>query len=213
MPPIGHTMLWSVLRTERTGPTLSGACELKIAARRVMPPSTTSSYTTSAWSTPVLRLRRVRVVDLHRDGRALRAPAPFGSGRPVSGATGTTFGFVVVVGRDAVLRGLLARRRRTRPRSRRARRQHDERPRAHTLLLGETCHQEIMPFTSPATRGCGRRAAGGCRTDGSTGRALVVLVERLLDPEVRGRLRRGVDRRRVVLAASRARRSGPAGTA
>ena len=43
MPPIGHTMLWSVLRTERTGPTRSGACELKIAARRVMPPSTTSS--------------------------------------------------------------------------------------------------------------------------------------------------------------------------
>ena len=42
-PPIGHTMLWSVLRTERTGPTRSGAWELKIAASRVMPPSTTSS--------------------------------------------------------------------------------------------------------------------------------------------------------------------------
>ena len=30
-------------RTERTGPTISGAAELKIAKNRVMPPSTTSS--------------------------------------------------------------------------------------------------------------------------------------------------------------------------
>jgi len=39
----GHPDGWSVLRTERTGPTRSGACELKMAARRVIPPSTTSS--------------------------------------------------------------------------------------------------------------------------------------------------------------------------
>ena len=43
MPPTGHTIAWSVLRTERTGPTLSGACDLNIAARRVMLPSTISS--------------------------------------------------------------------------------------------------------------------------------------------------------------------------
>src|SRR5437016_8041996 len=49
-PPIGHTRLWSVLRTERTEPTRVGAWELKMAATRVYPPSTTSSYTTSACS-------------------------------------------------------------------------------------------------------------------------------------------------------------------
>ncbi len=43
MPLSGQTMLWSVGRTERIGPTRSGACDWKTAARRVMPPSTTSS--------------------------------------------------------------------------------------------------------------------------------------------------------------------------
>jgi hypothetical protein len=43
MPPTGHTIAASVLRTERTGPILSGACELNIAAKRVMLPSTISS--------------------------------------------------------------------------------------------------------------------------------------------------------------------------
>jgi hypothetical protein len=52
MPPIGQTTWVSVGRTERTGPTLTGASELKMAARRVMPPLTISSYTTSASSIP-----------------------------------------------------------------------------------------------------------------------------------------------------------------
>ncbi len=43
MPPIGVTTLWSVLRTERTGPATSGTCDWKIASRRVIPLSTTSS--------------------------------------------------------------------------------------------------------------------------------------------------------------------------
>ena len=42
-PRSGHTMLWSVRRTDRTGPTSQGACELNTAASRVIPPSTTSS--------------------------------------------------------------------------------------------------------------------------------------------------------------------------
>ena len=53
IPPIGHTMSGSCNRTERTGPIVSGAVELKMATKRVMPPSTSSSYTTSAWSRPV----------------------------------------------------------------------------------------------------------------------------------------------------------------
>ena len=77
---------WSVLRTERTGPTLSGACELKIAASRVMPPSTTSSYTTSAWSTPYCGCPRRRVVDLHRQHRTRSPTRP--SGRPQPGERG-----------------------------------------------------------------------------------------------------------------------------
>ena len=43
MPPIGVTIARSVRRTERTGPTRPMRRELKIAASRVMPPSTISS--------------------------------------------------------------------------------------------------------------------------------------------------------------------------
>ena len=43
MPPTGQTIAWSVLRTERTGPILSGACDWNISASRVIPHSTTSS--------------------------------------------------------------------------------------------------------------------------------------------------------------------------
>ena len=43
MPPSGHTMSGSSARTERIGPMTSGTVELKIATKRVMLPSTTSS--------------------------------------------------------------------------------------------------------------------------------------------------------------------------
>jgi hypothetical protein len=43
IPPIGQTMLGSSSRTERTGPITGGTTELKMATKRVMPPSTTSS--------------------------------------------------------------------------------------------------------------------------------------------------------------------------
>ena len=52
IPRMGKTICRSVRRTDRTGPTFSGRLELKIAASRVMPPSTISSYTTSALSMP-----------------------------------------------------------------------------------------------------------------------------------------------------------------
>src|SRR5258708_37500193 len=42
----------SVVRAERTGPTGSEPCEWKIAASRVTEPSTSSSYTMSAWFRP-----------------------------------------------------------------------------------------------------------------------------------------------------------------
>src|SRR5579862_6228517 len=80
-------MLWSVFRTDRTGPTLSGAWELKIAARRVIPASTTSSYTTSARSIPYCFAASVLLILTVTAGR--RRATLLGSGKPVSGAVGT----------------------------------------------------------------------------------------------------------------------------
>ena len=45
-------MYGSMSRTDRIGPTVSGTIELNITRKRVIPPSTTSSYTTSASSRP-----------------------------------------------------------------------------------------------------------------------------------------------------------------
>src|SRR3954454_1433724 len=83
-------MLWSVLRTERTGPTRSGACELKIAASRVIPPSTTSSYTTSAWSMPYCFAAPVLLIFTVTAGRV--NDLPLLSTTPVSGARLPGFG-------------------------------------------------------------------------------------------------------------------------
>src|SRR5262245_61611205 len=94
-PPIGHTMLWSVLRTDRTDPTRSGVCELKIAARRVYPPSTTSSYTTSACSTPYFGWLSCLLSILTVTAQRRRAPVV--SGSPVSGATAGAFCVVGVI--------------------------------------------------------------------------------------------------------------------
>src|SRR5665213_1733705 len=90
IPPMGKTISRSVLRTDRTGPTTVGIRELKIAAKRVMPPSTISSYTTSASCTPLWGnawgVLSILIV------RAERCFVTFdGSGRPVSGATGPGF--------------------------------------------------------------------------------------------------------------------------
>src|SRR5438105_10784192 len=96
-PPIGVTMLWSVLRTDRTDPTFAGAWEWKIVARRVRPSSTTSSYTTSACSTPyfgrVLPVLSIFTVMAQRVFAWL-----CGSGRPVSGHTGGAAAFSAAAG-------------------------------------------------------------------------------------------------------------------
>src|SRR5665213_3881812 len=96
IPPMGKTISRSVLRTDRTGPTTVGIRELKIAAKRVMPPSTISSYTTSASCTPLWGnawgVLSILIV------RAERCFVTFdGSGRSVSGATGPGFFFATVV--------------------------------------------------------------------------------------------------------------------
>src|SRR5205823_5563594 len=94
MPPSGATTSASIALVERIGPTTSGICELNRAMKRVIPPSVICSYTTSATSRPACgRTCSDRFSILtHRAGRVRLAP--WGSGKPVSGATG---GAVVVV--------------------------------------------------------------------------------------------------------------------
>src|ERR1700722_3272661 len=98
MPPIGNTISRSVRRTDRTGPTLVGRFELKMAARRVIPPSTISSYTTSALLMPYCGcawgVLSILIVSAER-----RLVTAVGSGRPVSAAAppGTVVVVVVVV--------------------------------------------------------------------------------------------------------------------
>ena len=89
-------MFGSIERTDRTGPTFSGAAELKIAQNRVMPPSTTSSYTTSAWSRPDCG-RASGVFSIFTPSEERVAATSRRSGRPVNGATLTGFAVVVVV--------------------------------------------------------------------------------------------------------------------
>src|SRR5262245_10888204 len=87
-------MFGSIERTDRIGPTFSGAAELKKPQKRVMPPSTTSSYTMSAWSRPDCgRASGVFSIFTPSDARVCETPS--GSGSPVKGAR--TTGFVVVV--------------------------------------------------------------------------------------------------------------------
>src|SRR5680860_372477 len=96
MPPRGHTMYGSMSRTDRTGPTVSGTIELYITTKRVMPPSTTSSYTTSASSRPAWgRASGAFSIFTVSTGRV--SAAPEGSTTPVSGATGGGGGGAVVV--------------------------------------------------------------------------------------------------------------------
>src|SRR5687767_7741625 len=103
-------MVGSVVRAERIGPTRFGSSDWTTGTRRVIPPSTISSNTTSAaampacgraWSEPVSTLS----ILMARAGR--NATSGFLSARPVSGAVGApggtvgsglvVFGTVVVV--------------------------------------------------------------------------------------------------------------------
>src|SRR5688500_9721874 len=107
----------SVVRAERTGPTGFDSSEWNSAANRVIPPSTPSSKTTSAWMRPIWgRARGALSIFTTRTGRFDRLMS---IGRPVSGdaavvgaagtwgrvvttaggtaSLGAGFGFVVVV--------------------------------------------------------------------------------------------------------------------
>src|SRR5688572_9250839 len=106
----------SVVRADRTGPTGFDSSEWNSAANRVIPPSTPSSKTTSAWLRPIwgramgalsiFTTRTGRFERLMSIGRPVRGDAAVvgaagTSGRVVTtvgGAIlGTGFGFVVVV--------------------------------------------------------------------------------------------------------------------
>src|SRR5687768_3230988 len=91
----------SVVRAERTGPTGFDPSEWNRAAKRVMPPSTPSSNTTSAWLRPIWgRAFGALSIFTTRTGRFARTMS---IGRPVSGAVavvggaGTAAGLVVFV--------------------------------------------------------------------------------------------------------------------
>src|ERR1039458_3315545 len=102
IPPIGKTISRSVRRTDRTGPTFVGRFELKMAASRVMPPSTISSYTTSASLMPycgcACGVLSILIVSAER-----RFVTAVGSGRPVNAATRRCGTGVVVVVVDVVV--------------------------------------------------------------------------------------------------------------
>src|SRR5919109_4799300 len=93
-------MTGSTGRTERTGPTVEASWEWKTARKRTTPPSTTSSYTTSAASRPAWgRAWGALSTFTTRAGR--RCLSSLGWGRPVRKAGGG--GAVVVVGLTVVV--------------------------------------------------------------------------------------------------------------
>src|SRR5438132_4938176 len=91
----------SVERAERTGPTEPGASDWNTAARRVMPPSTCSSKTMSAWLIPAWgRARGPLSILTTRAGRAGRPSGPANPVRgPPPGGEGTGAGPVGPAGR------------------------------------------------------------------------------------------------------------------
>src|ERR671915_904973 len=80
----------SVERADRTGPTGFDPSEWNRAAKRVMPPSTPSSKTTSAWFRPIWgRASGALSIFTTRTGRLARTMS---IGRPVSGAAAVVGG-------------------------------------------------------------------------------------------------------------------------
>ena len=93
-PPNGRTTSGSVGRSERMGPTRSESVDWKTTRNRVRPPSTCSSYTTSAELSPACgRASGAFSIFTVSAGRA--AVAALVTGRPVNGYCAGT---VVVVG-------------------------------------------------------------------------------------------------------------------
>ena len=67
----------SVVRADRTGPTGFESSEWNRAAKRVMPPSTPSSKTTSAWLRPIWgrALGALSILTTRTGRRAARCPS------------------------------------------------------------------------------------------------------------------------------------------
>src|SRR5437879_9886700 len=85
--PSGRTRKGSVGRTDRRGPTGSVSVDWKMAAKRVSPPSMTSSYTTSAACSPDWGRAGCSFSILTTSaGRAARPASS--TGMPVRGNTG-----------------------------------------------------------------------------------------------------------------------------
>src|SRR5919202_1874727 len=76
-------MRMSVERADRTGPTGLESCEWNSAAKRVIPPSTPSSKTTSAWLSPIWG-RALGALSIFTTRTGRRA-ITMSIGRPVSG--------------------------------------------------------------------------------------------------------------------------------
>ena len=175
IPPTGQTMSGSVSRTDRIGPTTSVDRDWNIARKRVIWPSTTSFHTMSAASSPVCgRASGVFSIFTLSTGR-VRA-TPLGSGNPVSGATGDAFVVVEVV-RGLAWRPWCLPRHRARG--------GDERDRGHDR--GEPQSVGHMALSAAI-----RSSSGGWVSNARLSHEpffpffLLVTVERLLDPHLRG---------------------------
>src|SRR5688572_7504018 len=93
----------SVVRADRTGPTGFDPSEWNRAAKRVMPPSTPSSKTTSAWLRPIWgRALGALSIFTTRTGRLARTMS---IGRPVSGAAAVVGGAGTAAGVVALVAG------------------------------------------------------------------------------------------------------------
>src|SRR5947209_6867865 len=99
-PPSWSSRSASTGRADRIGPTRSASSDWNTANRRVWPPSTSSSYTRSAWFRPDCGKAPLTLSILTDSaGR----PALLAAGNPVSGYRGGGAGAEVVVGADVVV--------------------------------------------------------------------------------------------------------------
>ena len=207
MPPSGQTMSGSIARTERTGPTFVGRGRVEDRPEAGDAALDDLLVDDVGLVEPGLRARLGRVLDLHRERRAASARRRSGSGRPVSGAIGTgDRGRRRARRRGRRFGSRVARRRRTQPATQ---------PRAASRDRARAGDRErATRVTSPRGR-LMRSSSGGCVSNSAVEPrallALLVAVERRLDPQLRGRLRARGARRPCRPGASSAPSSRPGG--
>ena len=100
----GVTSAGSMGRSDRTGPSESASVEWKTARKRVTPPSTSSSYTTSARSRPACG-RAIGAFSIFTVSAGRVARACVVDRQPGERERGATYAVVVVVGRAPRRRG------------------------------------------------------------------------------------------------------------